>query len=144
MLVQEFINNHIINGAPITQCMRTEKCELAYQEHLQNCEDTPDKYIMNKFFSDNTIPHCFAMNEYPYTFDDYSQHYILWINPLYEREYHIGSNLPNDVKQNINNIINNDDNNVDAFIVFENSKSCRTINSVRHFHVIFYNETHSL
>ena len=84
---------------------------------------------MNKFFSDNTIPHCFAMNEYPYTFDDYSQHYILWINPLYEREYHIGSNLPNDVKQNINNIINNDDNNVDAFIVFENSKSCRTINS---------------
>ena len=99
---------------------------------------------MNKFFSDETIRHCFAVNEYPYTFDDYSQHYILWINPVYQREYRPGRKLPNDVNEMINEIINNEDNHVNAFILFENGKACRTINSVRHFHIIFYNEADSL
>jgi len=143
MRVQEFIDNHILIQNPHPQCMRTNICQLAYKSHMNDLSkqgiDVND-YIKDKFFKDDNVKDVFIENQFPYSFDDKTLHYLLWINPLYSDEYDPGSIQPESVNNGINEIINNDDNGVNAFILFENIPSERTVLGIRHFHILFYNE----
>ena len=72
---------------PLNKKTRSQKTYNNYKKHISylilNKIDI-NKYIYQKYLLDND--YCIRKNEFPYNVDDNIFHYILWINPNYEKK----------------------------------------------------------
>ena len=116
------------------QFIREEKIQEEYDSIRSNYENKMidyDEIVRQEIFGDSSTSFVFQPCKYPYKLEDSIEHYILWLNPIYEWE--------NDADEFVSAILGEIMEGV-SYGWFENEKEDRSVISIRHFHVFFRRE----
>lgn len=114
--------------------IREEKIQDDYdniREEYANKNINYDEIVKQEIFGDSSTSFVFQPCKYPYKLEDSIEHYILWLNPIYE--------WGNDADEFVNAILGEIMEGV-SYGWFENEKEDRSVISIRHFHVFFKRE----
>lgn len=79
-----------------------------------------EDYLFNKYDM-----YLIKKNNFPYNLKN-SKHYILWINPIYEKFFNL-----NNIKKLINELFLDE-----IYIYWENCESEKSIKNIKHYHII--------
>ena len=116
------------------QFIREEKIQEEYDSIRSNYENKMidyDEIVRQEIFGESSTSFVFQPCKYPYKLEDSIEHYILWLNPIYEWE--------NDADEFVSAILGEIMEGV-SYGWFENEKEDRSVISIRHFHVFFKRE----
>jgi len=111
--------------------IREKKIQEEYDSIRDNYENKMidyDEIVRQEIFGNTSTSFVFQPCKYPYKLQDKIEHYILWLNPIYE--------WGNDADEFVNAILGQIMDDV-SYGWFENEKEDRSVISIRHFHVFF-------
>lgn len=113
---------------PFPKNVRTELVLKKYNEFKTNLELKIEDYILEKYLKDKMFS--IDLNAFPYNVNDGMSHYVLWINPIFEKK------ITN--KKIIEIIINKmKELNCNEFFCFENNKLAKSVDGILHYQVFF-------
>jgi len=137
MKIIDYIANYISKSVPASIQLRTELVRLKYLEHVTKLKE--EHTSLHGHIQQTYLRHseyCFTENVFPYEFDEYSLHYIIWIHPDFNNKFNIGYS-ENVVKNEISVLKKTHE--LTEHIIFENVEQVRSVPGIKHYHVLFYN-----
>lgn len=118
---------------------RTIEIEEKYEKHkecLSASNIKIDEYINKKYFSgqnENKMFH-FVCNTFPYNCTENIKHYLIWVNPKYNKFFPDSLNYSKFdplVKKEVSHTFDDKS----EFIFFENIMELKSVKSIRHIHI---------